>query len=152
MFFYLRLHPGIFKDKIDSEKQFKNFTDDASLEWRQYCLDPLCTNYNQVIQNMFKHGSNLNLSHIMSTQVGTINNNLEANHTNLLSKNTSGIYSMISSSLSKFSNSNQTPLSLNYLNYQNLSNEIYDQSFNFVPLSPSLVFANTNTSSSLFIY
>ena len=146
----MRLHPGIFKDKIDNEKQFKHFTDDASIEWRQYCLDPLCTNYNQVIQNMFKQGSILNLGHLMPAQTGPISTNLEANHnsTHLQSKNTSGFYSALSSSLSKFSNSNLTPLPFNYLNYQSFASEIHDHSSNFVPLSPSLIFANTNSHSS----
>jgi hypothetical protein len=52
MTFYLRIHPFLFKDKADTEKQFKNYSDETSLEWRQYCLDSFFTNYNQVIQDM----------------------------------------------------------------------------------------------------
>jgi hypothetical protein len=50
----LRLHPALLKEKIDStEKQSqKQPIDDVSREWRQYCLDPICTNYSQIIQNM----------------------------------------------------------------------------------------------------
>jgi len=51
-FYYLRLHPSLFKEKVDTEKQFKQLTSDldVSLEWRRYCLDPLCTNFNEVVQ------------------------------------------------------------------------------------------------------
>jgi hypothetical protein len=55
--FYLRLHPALLKEKTETEKQPKQRSEDISLEWRQYCLDPLCTNFNQVIQNMFINGS-----------------------------------------------------------------------------------------------
>lgn len=52
IFFYVRMNPSLLKDKSDSDKQIKILSDDISLEWRRYCLDPLCTNYNEVIQNM----------------------------------------------------------------------------------------------------
>lgn len=55
--FYLRLHPSLLREKGDStvEKQLKQTApncDDYSLEWRQYCLDPMCTNFNQVINEL----------------------------------------------------------------------------------------------------
>jgi hypothetical protein len=51
------LHPAFLKEKTDTEKQSKQKVEDTSLEWRQYCLDPLYTNYNQVVQNLLKNGS-----------------------------------------------------------------------------------------------
>ena len=58
MFFYLRLHPGMLREKFDasaSEKhQPKQYAEDLSIEWRQYCLDPICTNYNQIVRNVLK--------------------------------------------------------------------------------------------------
>lgn len=62
----MRLHPALLKEKVDIERQLKQITEDISLEWRQYCLDPLCTNYNQCIQKLLKSspitniGANLN--------------------------------------------------------------------------------------------
>lgn len=57
MFVYLRLHPNLFNEvkslKPEPEKPLKQSpSEDDSLEWRQYCLDPLYTNFNQVIQSM----------------------------------------------------------------------------------------------------
>lgn len=58
MFVYLRLHPNLFneskllKDKIDQDKINTKQSNDESFEWRQYCLDPLYTNFNQVVQNI----------------------------------------------------------------------------------------------------
>ena len=57
MFVYLRLHPNLFNEvkllKAEPEKTLKQVShEDDSLEWRQYCLDPLYTNFNQVLQNM----------------------------------------------------------------------------------------------------
>lgn len=44
------------REKSDScEKHLKQTVpncDDYSLEWRQYCLDSMCTNYNQIINEI----------------------------------------------------------------------------------------------------
>jgi hypothetical protein len=56
-FFYLRLHPTLFKEKVDhnhEKQQISADSADLSLEWRQYCLDPLYTNYSQTIQEMLQ--------------------------------------------------------------------------------------------------
>ncbi len=63
MFVYLRLHPNLFNEakllKTEPEKSIKQMHhDDDSLEWRQYCLDPLYTNFNQIIQNMDNYSVN----------------------------------------------------------------------------------------------
>ena len=58
----MRLHPNLFnenkaiKEKLENEKNSKQ--EDDSFEWRQYCLDPLFTNFNQVMQNMDNYTKN----------------------------------------------------------------------------------------------
>ena len=114
VFFYIRLHPGLFY----SEKQFKPITD-RSLEWRQYCLDPLYTNYNNVIQNMLKNNLNMNNTVASTTSI-------QPNH---------------------FPNKiifNPPPLSLS-----NIGSNSTDQSSPFLQntqLSPSYLFSLTNKS------
>ena len=80
--FYLRLHPNLFnenktiKEKLENSKQ-----EDDSFEWRQYCLDPLYTNFNQVMQNLDNFTNNCyNTSILESTNFG-INNLKDKNNT-----------------------------------------------------------------------
>lgn len=111
------MHPGLF----NTEKQQVKQISDRSLEWRQYCLDPLFTNYNDVIQNMLKNSLNL---HSLSSGPQ--------------------IPSNISQKTYFQPNPNYpTPLSLsNISNYSSI-----DQSSPFLrntPLSPSSLFSLTN--------
>ena len=137
IFFYLRLHPALFKEKIDNDKQFKYLSDtDASIEWRQYCLDPLCTNYNLIIQNMFKYGSNLNL----------LNQTVIASSSNSTNQSSGFFSSSLMppslASLSRVANASQA-----FSSHQSLSIDQASIS-STTPLSPSYVFANTNKNSS----
>lgn len=76
--FYLRFHPALMREKIESsseKQQFKQSApncDDYSLEWRQYCLDPACTNYNQVIFDMIKSGGSTATSNLLKTSSSSI--------------------------------------------------------------------------------
>jgi hypothetical protein len=125
VFFYIRLHPGLFY----SEKQSKSASD-RSLEWRQYCLDPLFTNYNDVIQSMLKN--NLNLNSIAS--IG--GSNAQANTT----------------SSSKVLFSNPPPLSLPNVNTASHSIDHSSPFYRNTPLSPSFIFNSlANKSSALSI-
>ena len=134
IFFYLRLHPALFKEKVDSDKQFKNINDtDASIEWRQYCLDPLCTNYNQIIQNMFKNGSNLNINQSFSNQLPNTNHVYQ------------GLAPPSLAFLSRFANANQSSSMLS--SHPSISSHQASLS-NLTQLSPSYVFANTNRNTS----
>ena len=133
----MRVHPALLKEKIDNEKQFKHLIDtDASLEWRQYCLDPLCTNYNQVIQNVFKHGSHLNLNQSFLGNTATTLNNIPNN----------SMYSLLMPpSLPKFINPSQTPVTLSQYGYADQT----PTSSQLMPLSPSYIFSNTNRTISI---
>jgi hypothetical protein len=60
--FDLRLHPGLFKDKNDLAEMKSKFQSDSNWsEWRHYCLDPLYTNYNQIIESLLKLDSKITL-------------------------------------------------------------------------------------------
>ena len=149
IFFYLRLHPAIFKEKMDSDKQFKYLIDtDASIEWRQYCLDPLCTNYNQTIQKIFKHGSSLNLSELSLNQ--NVTYNIASNPPS--QTRTSGVgYPIIPptlASLSKLTHESQSNFSSSLSNSQISMTVDQTPLSNLMPLSPSYLFANTNRNSS----
>ncbi|RMZ98568.1 hypothetical protein BpHYR1_034019 [Brachionus plicatilis] len=90
--FYLRLHPSLFPEKNDSEKQLKYNNDDLSLEWRQYCLDPMCTNYNSSVQKLLKSSpatlnSNLSNCFLFNDHQFSI-----ASHENLLNQPASPSY------------------------------------------------------------
>jgi hypothetical protein len=143
IFFYLRLHPALFKEKIDSDKQLRYLTDaDASIEWRQYCLDPLCTNYNQTIQKIFKHGSMINLSDVCLNQ--TVTYNIANNATN----QTSEFFPLIPPTLASLSKSTHESQSLNQTNIQMSASIDQTALSNLIPLSPSYLFANTNRNTS----
>ena len=128
VFFYLRLHPALLREKLETEKQFKhNLVEDISLEWRQYCLDPLCTNFSQVVQNMLASSSTPRPS--PPNKSTTANTNLPA------------------MSQSVGSNSNASSSLLVTIQQQNYNDQ---QGYSPMPISPSFLFANTNRASCKF--
>jgi hypothetical protein len=140
------LHPALFKEKIDSDKQFKYLTDgDASIEWRQYCLDPLCTNYNQTIQKIFKHGSIINLSDVCLNPTVTYN---IANNVPIQTSEFFPLMPPTLASLSKLTHESQNDSSLNQTNIQTSVSIDQSSLSNLIPLSPSFLFANTNRNTS----
>lgn len=124
------MNPCLLKDKSDSDKQIKISSDDISLEWRRYCLDPLCTNYNEVIQNMQNVSSKTN-------QTSVVNNFYK--HADTLEEykyllTPTSTTSNISSSTEKINNI----LTLNHVQDANGSSQPL--------LSPSYLFASNNKS------
>lgn len=89
----MRLHPSILLDKNDSDKQFKNLNDDFTFEWRQYCLDPICTNFNSSMQKLLKYPlsilhNSINNFFIFNDQQFSINSQQD----NFLNQSTSPSY------------------------------------------------------------
>lgn len=127
--FYLRVHPSLTREKVDTDKHFKQTSncDDFSLEWRQYCLDPLCTNYNQTLQEMHK------LSNTSMLSLSLFNSIRQSKHQQQQLN-------------SKLSANQLTPLILNNPN-------VNEQSFhNQLPISPSYLFAMNNRALCKLIY
>lgn len=89
--FYLRMNPSLLKDKSDSDKiSSKQTSEDQSIEWRRFCLDPLCTNYNQVIQNMQQpiHSCDSESLSVLNNFYSHNNNNMhEYKHTTPITSN-----------------------------------------------------------------
>lgn len=130
--FYLRLHPALIKERVDNEKQMKQNSElDYSVEWRQYCLDPLFTNYDRVIRNIIQ-SSSLTISKNSPPKIGQ-----------------SSVTSKLPSIGSAPNASSSLILSLQQQQFNVPSDHFYASGsigYSPMPISPSFIFANSNRS------
>jgi hypothetical protein len=152
--FYLRINPSLFKEKADTEKQFKNYSEETSLEWRQYCLDSLFTNYNQTIQNISLNIYNTNnlANYLTNSSGGNLNNsfksqsNSSSSHSNNTNTNSS-LNSSSNNSSTVLNNSSSSGNFMSFLSILSIPNIIsMINNSTLLPKTPSSASFNTSSS------